>query len=101
MYFILLAIYIFALYILYTVIALNTEHFGSSTGGALIQLMAKDSQDNYLTGGYNNNVYLYNGRYVPYYPYGRTLWNNPVRTQYYYNTLYYNPVMLPWYYIFQ
>lgn len=70
------------------------ETFGSSTGGALIQLMAKDQQDNYLTGSGND----YPGYYYPYFPFRSQLWNNPTRIRsYYWPYLYYDPTYYPWY----
>lgn len=50
------------------------ETFGGSTGGALIQLVAKDPQDSYLIGGprpyapWNYGYYYY--PFYSYYPYG-------------------------------
>lgn len=51
------------------------ESFGASTGGALIQLVAKDAQDSYLIGGprpYTPYPYYYYNYYpfFSYYPYG-------------------------------
>lgn len=71
------------------------ETFGSSTGGALIQLMAKDQQDEYLSVG------NYPGYYYPYFPFRSQLWNNPTRIRsYYWPNLYYDPTYYPWYYTY-
>jgi len=81
------------------------ETFGSSTGGALIQLMAKDQQDDYLSvgsyGNYGYSNYNYPGYYYPYFPFRSQLWNNPTRIRsYYYPYLYHDPTYYPWYYTY-
>ena len=49
-------------------IVTKKENFGSSSGGALIQLVAKDVQDSYLIGG-PRPYYPYPPYYYPDYPY--------------------------------
>jgi hypothetical protein len=76
------------------------EPFGSTTGGALTQLVAKDQQDTYLT-GYNNNIDPVGGLYYPYFPFKSQLWNNPTKIRsYYWPYLYYDPTYYPWYYTY-
>jgi len=55
---------IIALIVLVYFSFMRNEHFGSSQGGALIQLMAKGAQDRYLTGepSYYNTSYRRNLR---------------------------------------
>lgn len=52
----------------------RSESFGGSTGGALMQLVAKDPQDSYLIGGPRPySPWAYNYYYYPffsYFPYG-------------------------------
>jgi len=73
-------IYIILLLLVTAVIFLYKRHegFGSSDGGALIQLYAKGPQDTYLTGDTEKYIpeYLYG-----IYPYGYYLWNIPTRYQ--------------------
>lgn len=86
-------------YILYAVILVSLwfiiedgifEKFGSSTGGALIQLQAKGPQDTYLTDdAWKYLYYPYPGAY-PFggYRYGRRYWSNrygPLYPYQYYN----------------
>jgi hypothetical protein len=78
-----------------------SEKFGSTSPGALTQLQATDMQDAYLTDGYDNNIYAYQGRYGYYNPFGEMIWNNPTRIRsYYWPYLYYYPESYPWYYIY-
>ena len=60
----------------------NKEHYGS---GALMQLYAKGPQDTYLTGDAT--------KYIPYWYYPMSLWNNPTRygSSWYYPYMYYSP----------
>jgi hypothetical protein len=60
----------------------NKEHYGS---GALMQLYAKGPQDTYLTADA--------AKYIPYWYYPMSLWNNPTRygNSWYYPYMYYSP----------
>lgn len=61
---------------------INKEHYGS---GALLQLYAKGPQDRYLTADAD--------KYIPYWFYPSSVWNNPTRygRNWYYPYMFYAP----------